>query len=110
VDTRRFDPRFRSEALRQQWGLAGDGLAIIHVGRLAPEKNLPLLLHCFERLRAERPGSRLVLVGDGPARAALAQQHPEIIFTGTLRGEALATHFASADCSASPASPRPSAT
>ncbi|GIX37601.1 MAG: glycosyl transferase [Silanimonas sp.] len=97
VDTRRFDPCFRSEALRQQWGLGEGGLAIIHVGRLAPEKNLPLLLRCFERLRAERPGSRLVLVGDGPTRAALARQHPEIIFTGTLRGEILATHFASAD-------------
>jgi glycosyltransferase involved in cell wall biosynthesis len=97
VDTQRFDPRFRSEALRRQWGLAEGELAVIHVGRLAPEKNLPLLLQCHERLRALRPGSRLILVGDGPARAALTQQHPEIVFTGTLRGEALATHFASAD-------------
>ena len=97
VDTVRFNPQFRSEALRERWGLKPDDLAVVHVGRLAPEKNLPLLMRCFEALKAERPGSRLVLVGDGPARAALSDQHPEVIFAGTLRGDALAAHFASAD-------------
>jgi glycosyltransferase involved in cell wall biosynthesis len=97
VDTMRFHPRFRSEALRESWGLKPDDLAIVHVGRLAPEKNLPLLLRCVEALKAERAGTRLVLVGDGPARASLAAQHPDAIFAGTLRGDALAAHFASAD-------------
>ena len=69
----------------------------MHVGRLAPEKNLPLLLRCYEALKAERAGTKLVLVGDGPARTALATAHPDVIFAGTLRGEALAAHFASAD-------------
>jgi glycosyltransferase involved in cell wall biosynthesis len=97
VDTVRFHPRYRSEALRESWGLKPDDLAIVHVGRLAPEKNLPLLMRCFEALKAERAGTKLVLVGDGPARAALAAQHPDVIFAGTLRGEALSAHFASAD-------------
>ena len=97
VDTVRFSPAFRSEALRNTWGLGADDLAVVHVGRLAPEKNLPLLLRCFESLKAERPGTKLVLVGDGPARATLATQHPDVIFAGTLRGDALAAHFASAD-------------
>lgn len=97
VDTNRFHPRFRSDALRASWGMNADDLAVVHVGRLAPEKNLPLLLRCFESLKAERPGSKLVLVGDGPARAALGAQHPDVIFAGTLRGDALAAHFASAD-------------
>lgn len=97
VDTVRFHPSFRSDALRQQWGIGTDDLAIVHVGRLAPEKNLPLLMRCYHALRAERPGTKLVLVGDGPARAALATAHPEVIFAGTLSGESLAAHFASAD-------------
>ena len=97
VDTVRFHPRFRSEALREQWGVGPEDHAIVHVGRLAPEKNLPLLMRCYEGLKAERAGSKLVLVGDGPARAALAAQYPDVIFAGTLRGETLAAHFASAD-------------
>lgn len=97
VDTQRFNPSFRSSELRAQWGVSENDLAVIHVGRLAPEKNLPLLMRSFEALKAARPSAKLILVGDGPARAALQAQHPEVIFAGTLRGEALATHFASAD-------------
>lgn len=97
VDKDRFHPRFRSGTLRTSWGLGEDDLAIVHVGRLAPEKNLPLLLKCYQSLRVERPGTTLVLVGDGPLRGALAAEHPDVIFTGTLRGDALAAHFASAD-------------
>lgn len=97
VDTARFHPSFRSEALRQQWGVGADDLVVVHVGRLAPEKNLPLLMRCYAALKADRRTTTLVLVGDGPERTALAAKHPEVIFAGTLRGEALAAHFASAD-------------
>ena len=97
VDTARFHPRFRSEALREAWGVGADDLAIVHVGRIAPEKNLPLLLRSYQALKAERPRTRLVMVGDGPDRAALAEACPDALFAGTLRGEALAAHFASAD-------------
>ncbi|HAI59875.1 MAG TPA: glycosyl transferase [Xanthomonadaceae bacterium] len=97
VDTDRFHPRYRSDDLRASWGLAAGDLGIVHVGRIAPEKNLPLLLRCFDALKAERPGARLVLVGDGPARAALAAERSDLVFAGTLRGDALAAHFASAD-------------
>jgi glycosyltransferase involved in cell wall biosynthesis len=97
VDTVRFHPSFRSEGLRESWGVGEDDLAIVHVGRLAPEKNLPLLMRCYGALKAERPTTKLVLVGDGPARGMLAAEHPGVIFAGTLRGDALASHFASAD-------------
>ena len=97
VDTARFHPRFRSEALREAWSVGADDLAIVHVGRIAPEKNLPLLLRSYQALKAERPRTRLVMVGDGPDRAALAEACPDALFAGTLRGEALAAHFASAD-------------
>lgn len=97
VDTTRFHPRHRSDALRAAWGLGAEDLALLHVGRLAPEKNLPLLLHSYAAIKAQRPSTRLVIVGDGPARASLEKAHPEVVFCGTQRGEALATHFASGD-------------
>ena len=97
VDTARFHPAFRTEALRTRWGVGPDDLAIVHVGRLAPEKNLPLLMRSYEALKAQRASAKLVLVGDGPERAALAARYPDVVFAGTLRGDALAAHFASAD-------------
>jgi glycosyltransferase involved in cell wall biosynthesis len=97
VDTRLFSPAHRSAALRAQWGAAGDAPVVLSVGRLAPEKNLPLVLEAFAALRRQVPGARLVLVGDGPERSALEKRHPEHVFAGTRRGEDLGAHYASAD-------------
>lgn len=97
VDAQLFSPDRRSAALRRSWGLGDDDLAVIHVGRLAPEKNLPLLIRAFEAIADKRPGSRLVLVGDGPELPALRASHPEFVFAGPRRGEDLAAHYASGD-------------
>lgn len=97
VDTTLFNPRRRSKVLRASWGVREDGLAVCHVGRLAPEKNLDLVLRAFDSIRRVRPNARLIFVGDGPSRKALARNHPEHVFAGIRRGEELATHYASAD-------------
>ncbi|MPZ46066.1 MAG: glycosyltransferase [Betaproteobacteria bacterium] len=97
VDTRLFKPACRSEALRRSWGANPDTPVVIHVSRLAPEKNLALLFRTFERMRTHCPQARLVIVGDGPERVRLERQHPEHHYAGMQRGEALAAHYASAD-------------
>jgi glycosyltransferase involved in cell wall biosynthesis len=97
VDTQRFSPARRSAALRQRWGVADGEPVLLWVGRLAPEKNLDLFARSFSAMRAVQPGLRLVVVGDGPARAALTQACPQAIFAGALGGDALAEHYASAD-------------
>lgn len=99
VDSQLFHPSKRSQALREQWGLQDDEIAVLHVGRLAPEKNLGLLKSSFEALSESYPQRRLklVVVGDGPQRAALQAQLPETIFCGVQRGELLASHYASGD-------------
>ncbi|MCB1887734.1 MAG: glycosyltransferase family 1 protein [Rhodocyclaceae bacterium] len=97
VDCQLFSPARRSEALRAAWGLAPDGLAVISVGRLAPEKNLPATLRLFDAIRRRVPTARLVLVGDGPSRAALELQRHDVVFAGMRHGEDLASHYASGD-------------
>ena len=97
VDATLFDPRKRDPALRGEWGLRDHGFAAIHVGRIAPEKNLDLAVRAFRTLQQARPSARFVWVGDGPARERLARDNPDFIFTGVQRGEALARHFASGD-------------
>ena len=55
------------------------------------------LLAAFAAAREKNPHARLVLVGDGPERADVQALCPDAILTGTQRGEALATHYASGD-------------
>lgn len=97
VDTQAFNPAHRSEALRRAWGAAPGAPVVLHVGRLAAEKNLDLLFDAFAAIRARTPKARLVLVGDGPDRARLARHHSEHFFAGTQRGSGLAAYYASAD-------------
>lgn len=97
VDTTLFDPARRSDALRRQWGLAPDDLAVLYVGRVAPEKNLALLEQAFVAVRARHPRARLVLVGDGPALPQLRARLPEAVCVGAQTGVLLAAHYASAD-------------
>ena len=99
VDGQLFHPARRSAALRAEWGLGEDEIAVLHVGRLAAEKNLQLLTRTFRQLQRDLPQQRLrlVLVGDGPLRAQLQAELPEALFCGVQRGEALAAHYASGD-------------
>src|SRR5438105_5280803 len=60
------------------------------VGRVAVEKNLEAFLDL------DLPGTK-VIVGDGPARAALAQKYTQAVFLGARQGEALAEIYAAAD-------------
>ncbi len=97
VDTGLFDPARRDQALRDQWNVDPDELAVLYVGRIAREKNIGLAIEAFEAIRQRRPDSRFILVGDGPEMAAIREHHPDFVMTGTRTGEPLAAHFASAD-------------
>ncbi|WP_231423429.1 glycosyltransferase family 4 protein [Pseudomonas sp. Leaf59] len=99
VDSQLFHPAKRDCTLRESWGLESDDIAVLHVGRLAPEKNLGLLKRCFEGLQDSYPTRRikLIIVGDGPQRAVLERDLPDAVFCGTRRGEELARHYASGD-------------
>jgi glycosyltransferase involved in cell wall biosynthesis len=97
VDGTLFHPTRRDDTLRAAWGLCPEDLAVIHLGRIAPEKNLDLAVRAFRTIQRQRPSARFVWVGDGPARAALEKENPDFVFCGTQRSEALARHFASSD-------------
>lgn len=68
VDTDVFHPDRRNERLRAQWGLKPVDLAVSHVGRIAPEKNLDLAIDAFRAVRQGQSRERFVIVGDGPSR------------------------------------------
>ncbi|MFE9451525.1 glycosyltransferase family 4 protein [Streptomyces sp. NPDC006739] len=91
VDTVRFRPGHRDEALRRE--LAPNGELIVgYVGRLAPEKQVELLSGV-----CGTPGVRVVVTGDGPSRPHLAEALPGAVFLGRRTGDELARIFASLD-------------
>jgi len=91
VDGERFAPSRRSLDVRRL--VAPNGEVVIgYVGRLAPEKQVEDL-----RALANIPGTRLVIVGDGPSRPALEAMLPNATFLGFLDGDSLAQTVASFD-------------
>jgi len=84
VDLARFRPEPRE---------AFEGLPrpiFLYAGRIAVEKNVGAFL------ALDLPGTKVV-VGDGPARAALARRYPRAHFTGYLVNGSLARAYAGAD-------------
>ncbi len=97
IDTEVFGPERRSTELRRSWSAGDRDLVVAYVGRLAPEKNLPLFVEACDAMRAVASRLRVVLVGDGPEAAAMRVVHRDFVFAGMRSGIALAEHYASAD-------------
>ncbi len=71
------------------------------VARLSEEKGHRYLVDAFARVRAQRPGARLMIIGDGPLEADVRAQvsamrlDADVIFTGMQRD--IASHLALLD-------------
>lgn len=97
VDTQLFCPTRRCASLLESWGASETAPVILSVGRVAAEKNIPLVMRAFEELQRSQPDARFVVVGDGPLRESWQKAQPWVHFAGMQRGEDLARHYASAD-------------
>jgi glycosyltransferase involved in cell wall biosynthesis len=97
VDTQAFHPAKRSEAWRLSHGIAPDECVILFVGRLVREKQIALLPDIQERLAAAGIACRMLIVGDGPDRAALEARLSHAVFAGFLVDDELAAAYASSD-------------
>lgn len=96
VDADTFHPRHATAEMRALLSGGQPAAALLlYVGRLSTEKRLGDLRAVLESV----PGTRLALVGDGPARADLEAQFAglPVTFTGFLGGAALSAAYASAD-------------
>jgi phosphatidylinositol alpha 1,6-mannosyltransferase len=97
VDAQLFSPGRRrspgAQALRAFVAPGGEKI-IGYVGRLAPEKQV-------ERFKevVDIPGTRILIVGDGPSRSHLAElfSSDRVTFTGRLGGQQLAEAYAAMD-------------
>ncbi|MQL53273.1 glycosyltransferase [Desulfofundulus thermobenzoicus] len=96
IDTEFFSPDKRSNILKKL--APGKDLFFLYVGRLAPEKDLDILLKAWDMVAPGLPEAALIITGDGPQTEELKQKAgPGVIFTGYRHGEELASIYASSD-------------
>lgn len=75
---------------RRELGLPPDARVLLYVGRLAPEKNLEVLLRAFVMIAAQTQNTYLVLAGSGKSAQAIRRLTvqlgiaPRVVFTGFL--------------------------
>lgn len=103
VDPRFFHPGRRDPSWRRWLAGGDDTVIVLHVGRLAHEKNLGVLSDAWRRAHAAL-GQRatFVVAGEGPEARRLQSGLPFARHLGFLPREDLATLYASADIAVFP--------
>ncbi|MEM3030324.1 MAG: glycosyltransferase [Candidatus Micrarchaeia archaeon] len=107
IDVNRFNPRVDGRPVRARLGLEANPL-ILHVGRVALEKNLEVLIRSALLIQEEEPDARFVIAGAGPALdyyRKLAEREGvarSFVFTGFVPDTELPAHYAACDVFAFP--------
>lgn len=97
LDTELFSPARRDLTFWSKRGLVPGEIGLLYTGRVSKEKKLDLFTAVVRQLRREGLPVRALVVGSGPYAAEWKADFSEAIFTGYLKGEELATAYASAD-------------
>lgn len=101
VDIDAFHPSRRAPGLREQLGISPETFVFVHVGRLAREKSVDVILDAYRATRERLAGHplHLVIAGTGPCEGELRQRAPEgTTFLGHLdRHTALPRLYASSN-------------
>jgi 1,2-diacylglycerol 3-alpha-glucosyltransferase len=58
------------QRFREQLGIAPGQPVLVHVGRIAHEKNIEFLFRMFDRVVRSKPGAVFIVAGEGPALAS----------------------------------------
>ncbi len=88
---------------RRKLGLGDDDVLLGHVGRLAPEKNLPYLADALARCLRRNENAHVLIVGDGPSRPEMerlfadARVAQRVHFAGRRTGRSLLDAYAAMD-------------
>lgn len=104
IETSEFSPEKRSKDLRKKY-CDEDEKVLLYVGRVAPEKELEVLMDAVKILNKKNLKFKLLVIGDGPSKQEFENQNIEnVVFVGYKTGEELKTYYASADIFAFPSS------
>jgi len=104
IETSEFSPQKRSKELREKY-CNNDEKLLLYVGRIAPEKELNVLIDAIKILNKRNLKIKLLVIGDGPSKQGFEEENVEnVIFVGYKTGEELKCYYASADIFTFPSS------
>ncbi|OJW71367.1 MAG: glycosyl transferase family 1 [Sphingomonadales bacterium 63-6] len=97
VDRTIFHPAARSLEWRRSFGIADSDVAVGFLGRLVMEKGLDVFADTIGELERRGVKHKVLVVGEGPARAWFAERVPDACFAGFQAGADLGRAVASMD-------------
>ena len=97
IDRTIFNPQARDLAWRRGHGIGDHEAVVGFVGRLVMEKGLDVFSDALDALAARGVAHRVLVVGEGPARAWFAERMPSAVFAGFQKGADLGRAVASMD-------------
>lgn len=116
ANTTAFDPdrvdAAARDALRARLGIPPAAPVVGFIGSFRAWHGVADALAAFRRLRATAPEAYLLLVGDGPERAALAatvaagEEARHVVFAGAVPHAAVPVYYALCDVAVAPFAPR----
>ncbi|MGN3973821.1 glycosyltransferase family 4 protein [Tsuneonella sp. SYSU-LHT278] len=92
-----FNPGRRDDAWRRELGFAPGDLVIGFLGRLVLEKGLDVFAGVVAELKRRSVEHKVMVIGDGPARATFQERMSDACFVGFQGGENLGRAVASMD-------------
>jgi phosphatidylinositol alpha 1,6-mannosyltransferase len=97
IDREQFNPGRRDLAWRRGLGIKGGEVVIAFLGRVVMEKGLDVFADAIRELGKRKVKHRVLVIGEGPARAWFEQQLADATFLGLQEGSDLARALASSD-------------
>jgi glycosyltransferase involved in cell wall biosynthesis len=82
---------------RRSIGIADDELVVVFLGRIVIEKNLDVFAEAIRAFEERGLKYRVLVIGEGPARATFQELLPDGLFIGEQTGDDLARALASGD-------------
>jgi glycosyltransferase involved in cell wall biosynthesis len=101
-------PKNGGKKFREKYDIKQREKVVLFVGRIAPEKNIQLLVKAFRRLRQQNSNVKLMIVGDGENKQYLMDLVQKfnlqdyVIFTGSLDRSELGCVYEAANVFAFP--------
>jgi len=101
----------RRPEISKRFGLSGNP-AVLFIGRLAPEKNLDVLLKAWQHVQEALPRAELLIVGEGPdaerlRRSARVMGLTSVRWAGWLQPDEIPDALAVSDCFVLPSRDEP---
>jgi glycosyltransferase involved in cell wall biosynthesis len=108
IDVDKFAPKDSKHPAIDRWRMDGKEIILIAMGRIEKRKGVVHGLEAYKTIKAKRPNTRLMIVGEGPEKKSIEEKVSrekieDVYFTGRLSREEYGMALRTADVGLYPA-------